>query len=277
MYLKLKNYLKIKSHFFLVAFLFLGEYFSFSQTTNQEIYKTAKTTQLTDYKGDALVKIASIFLGKPYVSYTLEEEREERLIVNLKQFDCSTLVEQCIAILNSTDYNSFKIQLKRLRYRDGQIKGYGSRLHYLTDWLVQNEENGILKLETKNMGGQIYKKSINFMSSHWEKYLRANTDSIKTDIIKAEKALDKKLIYYVPKNKIASIEKYIKNGDIIAITTSKAGLDCSHQGIAVLQNGHLHLLHASSKQEKVIISEENLYDYLKKSNLQTGIIVARLQ
>jgi Protein of unknown function (DUF1460) len=271
------KYFPLKPLVFLVALFFLSVSLSFCQETNQTIYKTVKATQLPDNKGDALVKIASNFLGKPYVGYTLEEEREERLIVNLKEFDCSTLVEQSLAILLSSDYNSFRAKLKQIRYRNGQIKGYGSRLHYLTDWLLENQRNGIVKLESKSMGGELYNKEVNFMSKNWDKYPRANTESIKTDILKAEKALANNVIYYFPKNKITSIEKFIKNGNIIAITTSKAGLDCSHQGIAVIKNGHLHLLHASSTKQKVIISDEKLADYLKKNKLQTGIIVARLQ
>lgn len=274
---KLTIYSSAKPFFILVALFLVGNKKTFCQETNQTIYKTVKATQSTKNKGDMLVKIASNFLGKPYVAYTLEEEREERLIVNLKEFDCSTLVEQSIAILQSTDYNSFKLKLKQLRYRNGQIKGYGSRLHYLTDWLAQNQENGNLKLETKAIGGQLYKKPINFMSTYWNKYPRANSDTIKSDILKAEKALLNKEFFFIQKNKVASIEKSIKNGDIIAITTSKVGLDCSHQGIAVWQNGRLHLLHASTTKQKVIISEEKLVDYLKKSKLQTGIMVARLQ
>lgn len=261
----------------LLVLLFWNANFSFSQVNNEHIFKTAKATQLSKNKGDAVLEIASNFLGKPYTAFTLEEKGDERLIINLSEFDCSTLVEQCIAIVNSSDYNAFKKELTKLRYRNGKLDGYGSRLHYLTDWLVANQDNKVLSLETKKMGGEIYNKTVNFMTSHWDKYPRANTEKIKKEIIESEKAIAKSKFFYIPKNKIDSLQHLIKNGDIIAITTSIAGLDCSHQGFAVIKNEKLHLLHASSSKKKVIVSEENLSNYLKKNKLQTGIMVARLQ
>lgn len=262
--------------FILLFFVFWNGNFVISQINHEAQYKIAKATQKSVNKGDAVLEVASKFLGKPYTAYTLEENGEERLIVNLSQFDCSTLVEQCIAIVSSTDYNSFKSELTKLRYRNGKLDGYGSRLHYLTDWLAENQANKAFTLETKKMGGEVYKKQVNFMTTHWDKYPRANTEKIKKEISDSEKSLVQKKFYYIPKNKIDSLQYLIKNGDIIAITTSIAGLDCSHQGFAVFVNSKLHLLHASSSKKKVIISEETLSNYLKKNKLQTGIMVARL-
>jgi Protein of unknown function (DUF1460) len=266
----------LKPLIYIMAFLFFSIQFTLCQTINEANYKTAKSNQLSKNKGDTVVEIARSFLGKPYKAYTLEENGEERLIVNLTEFDCSTLVEQCIAIANSTDYDSFKKELTKLRYRNGKIDGYGSRLHYLTDWLASNQQNSELSLETQKMGGEIYNKRVNFMTTHWDKYPKANTDKIKKEIITSEKAIAQRKFYFIPKIKIDSLQHLIKNGDIIAITTSIAGLDCSHQGFAIWQGKYLHLLHASSSKKKVIISEETLSNYLAKNKLQTGILVARL-
>lgn len=262
-------------YFELALFIFLATDIK-AQDKNEALYKVAKQAQDSDNKGDAVLDIAMHFLGKPYVANTLETKGDESLVINLKEFDCSTLVEQCIAIANSNDFESFKKELTKLRYRNGILAGYGSRIHYLTDWLAANQENKTIKLETKNIGGELYSKQVDFMSKHWNKYPRANTEKIKKEIIDSEKSINKYKFYYIPKKNIPAIESLIKNGDIIAITTSIAGLDCSHQGFAIKKEGKLHLLHASTSKKKVIISEETLYNYLIKNPLQTGIMIGRL-
>ena len=45
-----------------------------------------------------LVKTAEFLLGKPYVASTLEASDNETLIINLRELDCTTFVENCIAL-----------------------------------------------------------------------------------------------------------------------------------------------------------------------------------
>ena len=56
-------------------------------------------------EGNALEKNANIvmfyarkFLGKPYVPYTLDQELEERLVINTEGLDCTTYVENVMAL-----------------------------------------------------------------------------------------------------------------------------------------------------------------------------------
>ena len=44
-----------------------------------------------------IIKVGTFFLGSPYVDHTLEYEPEQ-LVVNLREFDCTTFVESCLAI-----------------------------------------------------------------------------------------------------------------------------------------------------------------------------------
>jgi hypothetical protein len=69
----------------------------------------------------------------------------------------------------------------------------------------------------------------------------------------------------------------IKDGDIIAIITSKPGLDTSHIGIAVWHNDGLHLLNASQIRKNVVEESMTLHDYMKKHPLQLGIRVIRVK
>ena len=77
--------------------------------------------------------------GVPYVAKTLEINKEELLIVNLRQLDCLTLVENALALSlcmknNQADFKNFCRFLRLIRYRQGRIS-YIDRLHYFTDWI----------------------------------------------------------------------------------------------------------------------------------------------
>ena len=74
--------------------------------------------------------------GLPYVAKTLEVNREERLVVNLRQLDCTTYVETVMALAlcmkqKAHTFQAFCRNLQRLRYEDGKV-AYTHRLHYFT-------------------------------------------------------------------------------------------------------------------------------------------------
>ena len=73
-----------------------------------------------------------------------------------------------------------------------------------------------------------------------------------------------------------SVRNELKDGDIIALTTSINGLDVSHMGLIAIVNGVPHLMHASMKAMKVIIDPLPLHKYLNNSKSLTGIRVIRL-
>ena len=85
---------------------------------------------------------AQKFVGIPYVAHTLEGDKQERLVVNTRQLDCTTLVETVTALTlcaQRKDYSwlAYQQALVGLRYRGGVINGYPSRLHYFTEWRVE--------------------------------------------------------------------------------------------------------------------------------------------
>ena len=64
--------------------------------------------------------------GLPYVAKTLEVNREERLVVNLRQLDCTTYVETVLALAlcmkqKAHTFQAFCSNLQRLRYEDGKV------------------------------------------------------------------------------------------------------------------------------------------------------------
>ena len=224
--------------------------------------------------------------GVPYVAKTLEINKDERLIVNLRQLDCLTLVENALALSlcmknNQADFKSFCRFLRLIRYRQGRIS-YIDRLHYFTDWIVDNTALGFVKERSFSKDIPTAKQTlkIDYITTHTPFYpmLVAHPEWT-NDIAKSERALTGKTYFYIPKNRIAdndSFRKTIKNGDILAITTSKKGLDTSHVGIAVWHKDGLHLLNASMIHKKVVEEPMTLKRYMQKHQSQTGIRVIRV-
>jgi hypothetical protein len=220
------------------------------------------------------------FLGLPYVAHTLECENET-LTVNFLELDCTTFLENVavmatLAKTSKTGFDEYLQQLKKFRYRNGQVDGYASRIHYFSDWIVTNESRGFVKNITKEAGGEPYVKTINYMTQNREKYPRLADLQTFEKIKLSEENLNKHRHYYIPKEKVADIEKTIQAGDLIAITCDTEGLDIAHVGLAVEQNGRIYLMHASMSGKKVMISDEPLHDYLAKNSRQTGIMIARI-
>lgn len=228
-----------------------------------------------------MVKLGTYFEGTPYVSHTLEKEGEEQLVVNLRGLDCTTLVENCLALSKTIQsgehtFGQFTKELKNVRYRSGKIEGYPSRLHYTTDWIFDNQQKKLVRNLSKEIGATPYPKEINFMSTHTDSYQQLKDSSHLVQIIaQKENDINSRQHFYIPEEKLAEVENQLMDGDIVGITTSVDGLDISHMGILIRKGGRIHLLHASSAAEKVVLSEETLEEYLLNSKSATGIMVAR--
>lgn len=224
--------------------------------------------------------------GIPYVAKTLEVNPTEQLIVNLRQLDCTTYVENVLALtlctkLLSVSFKDFCQNLQQIRYEKGNVR-YISRLHYFSNWIANNMKNGFVTEIQKNSSPftaiQIVKT--NYMTNHVENYpmLKAHPEWLGS-ISKMESELSGKRYRYIPKKMITNTKlcrNTINNGDIIAIITSKAGLDTSHIGIAVWHNDGLHLLNASQIRKEVVEESMTLRDYMKKHVSQIGIRIIRV-
>lgn len=231
--------------------------------------------------GDAVVGIGRTFLGTEYVANVLEVPGEERLVVNMSGLDCVTFYENALVLArcmkkNKMTFDDYKNELQFIRYRGGVINQYPSRLHYTSDYMFDNEKKGIWKNVTKEIGGVRYNKTINFMSTHPDSYrqIKGNPGFLKT-IQEQEKEMNSRETYHIPKNLVSGISDKLNNGDIIGITTDMEGLDTSHTGVVMRQNGAAYFLHAPLASKKVTISEKPLAEYLAGNKKQIGIMVAR--
>lgn len=227
-----------------------------------------------------MVQIGQTFLGTPYVEKTLEVGQTETLVINLRGLDCTTFVENTLALgllmhQNKNDFDSFAEILKTIRYRNGELNGYPSRLHYFTEWIRNNQTKGLVNDITNELGGVSLNKPINFMGSHRSLYPFLENDENYERILQIEVDLAKEAFCYIPQNDILEHESLIHSGDIIALATSIKGLDVTHTGFAIkMADGRIHLLHASSTGA-VKITQVPLLDYLKKIKGNIGIVVAR--
>ena len=232
--------------------------------------------------GDLIAFIGRSFIGVEYVAHTLEKEGEENLVINLTGLDCTTFLENCFTFgrlikAGKTEFNDYVKELTYIRYRDGILERYPSRLHYFSDWIANNTSKGIVKDITKEIGGKEIKFNVFFMSQNPDKYkqLNENPEFIPA-IKKSEEEINSRTYYYIPNDEVKDIENKIQNGDLIAITTNLKELDIGHVGIAVKEkSGRIHFMHAPLVGAKVQISENPLPEYLAKVKKHTGIIVLR--
>lgn len=233
---------------------------------------------------EGIIEVAKSYLGVPYVAGTLETEGKERLIINEDSVDCTTFVELTVARWLAMQSDSFTMeqQVERLRYRNGVVEGYLSRLHYFTDWVAMNSLRGVWSELQPEEGSPLWQAdtlTLAFMSEHPQSYpyLKANgwaVDSMRS----IEQEYAHYPIHYIGKEHLALSpdELPIKNGDILALVTTIEGLDVTHLGFAVWQGTTLHLMHASMTHGKVVIDERSLYEYLKTRKSCPGVRVLRL-
>lgn len=248
-----------------------------------EAYIKQFATQRDKPVDELIINTAKYFLDKPYVAFTLETSDNEKLVINLREFDCTTFVENCIALSltlkdGKLSFESYCKNLQGIRYRNGRIDGYTSRLHYTGDWIYENQRRGMIKDMSAGLGGKYHQKDIDFMSTHPQSYKHLKDNEANIGKIKeVEDNINNRNSYVVvPTSSIPSIEKEIRNGDIVAFATSINGLDYSHIGIAYWEKGRLHFIHASTRLKKVIIEEKTLSEYCRGSKSCTGISILRV-
>ncbi|MFN4146273.1 MAG: N-acetylmuramoyl-L-alanine amidase-like domain-containing protein [Runella sp.] len=246
---------------------------------NQAIFSEKIKLPKGQHKATTALTMAKSFLGLPYVAHTLEKTPEQ-LVCNLSEFDCFTFVESVLALTftrhHLRSYSQYQTYLLKMRYRNGQIEGYGSRLHYFLEWKIQGEALGHWTDMTASLGGVLCQPVIDFMSKHRISYPALTDEQAFQQVVESEQKLSDTPWYYIPKSRVAAIESRLNDGDIVGVTSAMAGLDFNHEGFVVKKGNRAYLLHASSEQKKVVIASEPLADYLNRIKKHSGIVVLRL-
>ncbi len=254
--------------------------------------------------GDLVARIGERFVGTPYQPHTLELAGPERLVVNLEVLDCVTFVENVLVLarlawvampdpaatagpeaaaarpttlLDDPDRfrAAYRDELTRIRYRGGALNGYASRLHYFSEWIADNEASGLVDAISRELGGVADPSPIDFMSNHPDAYRQMADPAVAAEIADMEARLAEVDRHYIPAGAIDAAAAGIRDGDIIAATSTVAGLDIAHTGIALWRDGTLRLMHAPLVGSHVQVSEESLAERIARIGGQDGIMVAR--
>jgi hypothetical protein len=236
--------------------------------------------------GDRTVAVGKALLGTPYASFTLEiDNRTESPSVNLNGVDCWTYFEIALGFARMVELKTgnytpqdFLAMIELDRYRGGQCNGsYTSRLHYLEDWIYDNERRGLVRNLTRSLGGvPMQGRYLNEMSKYWRssRYLRSNPELV-PEMRQIENRISSRTIYHIPKNQIPGIESRIENGDVICISGAGPEGFTEHVGLAYRdRQGVLHFMHASKDEHRVII-DVPLHSYLYRYRKFAGIMVVR--
>lgn len=252
-------------------------------TDTVDINRLLKKAVMISDPQQRVASLAKDFIDLPYVAGTLEAE-DERLTVNLDEVDCTTLIDNVVTLAvtageHRTSWRDFVYNLERLRYRGGEMKGYPSRLHYISDWIVDNTHRGNFEEVTNRCDLATYEiKTIDFMSANRKLYPALADSATFAKIKEAEIGYRSHRFPIIKTSRVTKAAKtFLRTGDIIALCTGKKGLDVSHMGILFINDKNIpYLLHASSKAGKVILDTTPLDRYLTTNRL-TGIRVIRLK
>jgi hypothetical protein len=219
-------------------------------------------------------------LGITYVGGLLEVPPVETLVVSLEGSDCVLFVEQTLAMAfttlqQSTSYDDFESNLALIRYGDGVIDGYASRLHYFSDWLRTNQEHGRIELlfQQENLPEL---SALNFMSSNRDSYRQLTaSDSLFGLIQLRERELNgMPPLRYIPQEDIPEFENQFRTGDLLSFVTTINGLDISHTAVVKRDADRVGFYHASTTGS-VILDPATIYEYTLNRRNVRGIILAR--
>lgn len=224
-------------------------------------------------------RLTKIFEGRPYQAGTLEGT-PEKLTVRIDAFDCTTLAETVMALAitaseNRSSWRDYIYNLERVRYRNGRMKDYASRIHYISQWGIDLANRGIIKEVTEDVANSTsYIKTLDYMTRNRDKYPALADDATYRAMKEAEMGYRSHKIPYIKAQHAK--DATLREGDIVAFTTKQPGIDAIHVGIITMINGKPHLIHASSVAGKVMTEPVPLNDYLRRNRQMSGIKVFRL-
>ena len=175
--------------------------------------------------------------------------------------------------------DTFINELRNIRYRNGIIDSFLDRLHYTTQWIVENERTGRVRDVTTELGGS--KRAIVFsqMSEYMKKDRRfINRPDFVSKMQGYEAILSKTPQCYIPTDKIESILDKLCPGDIICFVATISGLDTVHVSVFAGFTPGCDvptIIHASSKAKRVLVEPKGLVAYTRQRKNTQGIIVVR--
>ncbi len=235
--------------------------------------------------GELIGKIAMELKGTPYVGFTLELSKDsESCVVNLNGLDCVTFFEDslCMARMikrGKSTSEDLLAEVQATRYRGGKMGDFTTRLHYTTDWFVDNEEKAVVKILTPELpGAQPFTQKVGIMSQHPEHYRQFKAHPELIPAIRAtEEKINARQLKYLPMEKLEAAEHLLQTGDIVGVATTEEGIDIAHTGLCIKdEQGVVHFMDASSSKRSMKVTlEPEISKCLNWSSKLTGVMIAR--
>ena len=233
---------------------------------------------------NALIEFyARRLLGTPYVAHTLEGD-EEVLTINIHELDCLTFIETLYALTRATlnhrySWRDYAAYIENVRYRGGEMGDYSSRIHYISEWIINNHVRGNLVEVTSELPHADYMvKNIDYMSRNPQQYRQLKDDSAMVEKIRRFE-LRQHRFPYLKRSWLndKNVKAALRSGDFVSLVTKIDGLDVSHNGIIIIdEKGDPYLLDASMSGGKVMLEPQPLFKYLERSKTNIGIRVFRM-
>ena len=276
-----------------------------SKQTTQQVAQAATTTQMRFHcdsdttvingllaKGNesgiadanALIEFyARQLLGTPYVAHTLEAD-EEVLTINIHELDCLTFIETLYALTRATlnhrySWRDYAANIENVRYRGGTMGDYSSRIHYISEWIIDNHLRGNLVEVTPDLPHADYMiKNIDYMSKNPSQYRQLKNDTAMVEKIRRYE-LRQHRFPYLKRSWLndKDVKAALRSGDFISLVTKADGLDVSHNGIIIVDDkGDPYLLDASMSGGKVMLESKPLFKFLERSKNNIGVRVFRM-
>ena len=178
-------------------------------------------------------------------------------MVDLGGVDCFTFIDYVEAMRISGSFSEFIANLQKIRYREGRVT-FENRNHFFTDWREFNV--GFVEDAT----GEIGKSA----SVKVRKMLNIKKDG--TSWVAGIRPVQREMEYIPSGASDGKVLAALRTGDYAGIYTDAPGLDVSHVGIIIKDDGNIYLRHASARHKKVV--DEDLRNYISG---KPGLIILR--
>ena len=216
---------------------------------------------------DRILAVSGALLGIPYrlgpMGEGPEGEFDRSPTYSFKELDCTTFVEEIMALSLESDLDQAKALLQKIRYKDGKVS-YETRNHFPeVDWRDNNEAAGFLKDITRDAAGDrtvVMHKLISkraWYISHTLNDIKGFSDLPKTELdakLKRMQTLSEQFkdqvstIAYVPLAALPEVMDKIPSGTVANLVRENLPdkpQSITHQMIIVVRDGQHYVRHAA--------------------------------
>jgi hypothetical protein len=219
---------------------------------------------------ERLLKVSSMFLGVPYADSPLGEgpgrEPDPDPLISFAEVDCTTFIEQTMALSQASNMKEAMAWLANIRYMDGVVD-YVQRKHFMmAQWIPLNQKAGFLEDITHQVGGQDVRKITKLLdATSWKRRRKKGTWPSLTP---EQLPLGTHALWVIPIEKSRDLVSRIPPGAILNVVRKdfrSIPVRVSHQGIVVVKRKRRYLRHAGRAGYGKVVDE--LLDTFLRRNL----------